>query len=379
MNHGGAGASEAARLTALKAEQCRAACNQIRDGDLDQAAAHVRQAELIDRLARLAGNRASPLPFVAMALIGACVLLVFAAWRARLTRFGDLEVSIHAQTTAAQLTLARPATVEAFRGAAVDVGRLDTLEAQISDIPAKPAGNRWVRVQGANVEVRGLHAASESRLALAVVGRRAGGDPTLVLRAYTKGIAGDLLVRPGAVVSAGVANEEAAPRRDLGGDVPDVVSFGCDDCVEAPFRLDLAGVEPFDFGNVPVSKLACADEHAQPDGTVYFTSGLRAGSIRLLDADRTETIERGDNLTLTIAETRRFQIGRSANDDTLSFIFEGTVSAISLGPVGAEKDLSPSLLEFFYRQKALALLWGAAVFLWGCFMGMRKLWHGAPL
>ena len=368
-------ASEAARLGKLKLERCAAARKLILDGDLDQASASLREAELIERLARVAGNRPPPLAFVVVAVTGACLLLVFAAWKVKVARFGELQVSIRAQTTAAQLTLAHPVTVEPFRGGAVDVGRLGALAAQISEIPDRPAPDRWVRVQGAEVEVRGLRAASDSRLAFTLVGRP-DGDPTLVLRARTTGIAGELLVRPGAIVSAGAGSEPAAPGSKLGGDMLDVVSFGCDDCGDVPFRLDLRGVEPFVFGNVPINELACAEEHAQPDGTIYFTSGLRSGSIRLLDVEGSETIERGDNLKLKIASTRRFQIGRAAKDDALSFIFEGTVNGIALGPVGAERDLSPSLLELFYRQKALGLFWGAAVFLWGLFMGIRKLWHG---
>ncbi|MES1209865.1 MAG: hypothetical protein ABUS79_28350, partial [Pseudomonadota bacterium] len=295
----------------------------------------------------------------------------------KVDRFADLQVSIRAQTTAAQLTLARPTTLEALRGSAVDVGRLDTLEAQISEIPAGPAGNRWVRVQGAPVEVRGLHAGQHSRLAFALPGRPAE-TPTLVLRATNaSGIGGDLLVRPGATVSAGAGHDPAEFDGTLIGDTLDVVSFGCDDCADVPFRMDLRGADPFVLGNVPVSQFATAEEHAQPDGTVYFTSGLRAGSVRLLDVERTDTIELGDNLTLNIVDARRFQLGRSAGSDSLSFVFEGTVNGIALGPVGAERNLSPSLLEFFYRQKALGLFWGASVFLWGLFMGIRKAWRGA--
>jgi hypothetical protein len=201
-----------------------------------------------------------------------------------------------------------------------------------------------------------------------------GGASTLVLRGYGKDIAGELLVPPGSRVSAGASGAEATPGARLTGDVLDVVAFGCDDCQDVPFRLALGGSDAFLLGNLPLSQVGFAVEHAQPDGTIYFTAGLRAGSIRLLDADRTETIQAGDNLKLDISRARRFQIGRSAKGDGFSIVYEGTARRVSLGPLDAEKDLSPSVLEFFYRQKALALLWGAAVFLWGLFSGARGLW-----
>jgi hypothetical protein len=370
---GGGGAAEAARLAAIKTRQCEAARERILSGELERASAHLDTAELLDRLARLAAPRPRParsLP--ALALLGACVALAFAAWKVRLGTFADLEVSIRGETTAAQLTLARATTLDALRGGAVDLGRLSGLTAQISDMPRALAEQGWLRIQESPVVIRGLRAAEGARLAVALT-TPDGGRPALALRAYGKGIEGELLVRPGALVSAGAEGQPAVPGSRLTGDALDVVTFRCDDCAAVPLRVDVPHAEPFTFGNVPVGQLAFAVEQAHPDGTVDFSSGLGGGVVRLLDAQRTETIEAGDNLKLDIASARRFQIGRTAKGESLSFVFEGTVKRASLGPVGAERDLSPSLLEFFYRQKAVALLWGAAVFLWGLFKAGREL------
>lgn len=366
-------AAEQARLAALKNAQYQAARSRLLGGDLAQASAHLAEGEMLERLSRLGGHRPAA-PVFAMLVIGACGLLVFAAWKIKLSTFADLEVSIRADTTAARLTLARPAAFESVRGNAVEVGRLSLLAAQISDLPSSPAGKGWVRVEGAPVEIKALRAAQGVTLALALVAVPAKA-PTLEVRAYGKGIDGELLVRPGALVSAGEADRPAIAGVRLAGDALDVVSFGCDGCQEAPLRFDLAEVEPFAFGNVPVSQLGFAVERVQSDGTTYFTSGLRAGSIRVLDADRVEAIQPGDSLQVEIGAARRFQIGRAAQQDTLSLVYEGTLKRLALGPLGAERDLSPSVLEFLYRQKALTLLWGAAVFLWGLFTAGRRLWQ----
>jgi hypothetical protein len=367
------GGTEDDRLQAIRTRQYEAARGRMLDGDFEGASAHLDEAELVDRLTRLGSHGRSP-PIFALIVIGACGLLVFAAWKTRVSSFAELEVSIRAETTAARLTLAHPAAFESFRGAAVDVGRLSTLTAEICDVPAKLTNDGWVRIQGSPVEIRGLRAAERVSLVFGLVAV-SGHNPTLTLRAYGKGIDGEILVRPGALVSTGEADRLIAPETRLSGDVVDVVSFGCGDCQEAPLRLDLREADPFAFGNVPVGELGFGVDHVQPDGTTYFTSGLRAGSVRVLDANRVEAIEAGDSLKLVIGKARRFQIGRAVKGDTLSFVYEGTVKRLSLGPLNAERDLSPSLLEFLYRQKALALLWGAAVFLWGLFVGIRRLWQ----
>jgi len=77
------------------------------------------------------------------------------------------------------------------------------------------------------------------------------------------------------------------------------------------------------------------------------------------------------------AAGRRFEIVRSGkNAEVLSFVFEGTVRTLSLGPMGAERSLAPSVLEFVYRQKGLALIWVALGFLWGIASGFRRFWVG---
>lgn len=371
-------ASQAATLARLKAEHFELAREDLLQGDFDGAAAGLRKVDLIERLAPATRPRGPVLPYVAMGLVCASVLLVLAAWKLKATQLRDLQVSIRGRTTAAQLTLAGPTTVESFRGAAVDLGRLDSLSAQMVEIPDRPDGDLWVRVAGAHVEVRGLHAANETQLTFTLAQRSgaAGAAKTLAVRAHTTGIGGELQVLPGAIVSTGMGDEQGNPGSKLSGDVSDIVSFGCASCLDVPFRLDVRDIAPFILGNVPVNTLAFAEDHVQPDGTVYFTSGLRDGAVRVLDVDRTEVIERGDRLRLSIAQTRRFEIGLAEKDDALSFVFEGTVAGLALGPVGAEKDLAPSLLELLYRQKALALLWGGAVFLWGLFVGVAKLWKG---
>ena len=100
-------------------------------------------------------------------------------------------------------------------------------------------------------------------------------------------------------------------------------------------------------------------------------------TIRLLDVERSDAIEAGDNLKLRIAETRRLRIERVRDNDSFSVTFEGTVKGIALGPVGAERDLSPSLLEFLYTQRFLAPFWAVVASLWGLLMGARKWLRGA--
>jgi len=44
---------------------------------------------------------------------------------------------------------------------------------------------------------------------------------------------------------------------------------------------------------------------------------------------------------------------------------KGTARSVRAGPTGSGADLSPSLLEYFYKNQPFALFWGSIVFLWG--------------
>jgi hypothetical protein len=43
-----------------------------------------------------------------------------------------------------------------------------------------------------------------------------------------------------------------------------------------------------------------------------------------------------------------------------------------IGPKGFEKNLAPSLLEYFYHHQRFGFFWGVVAFLWGILWGLKE-------
>jgi hypothetical protein len=51
----------------------------------------------------------------------------------------------------------------------------------------------------------------------------------------------------------------------------------------------------------------------------------------------------------------------------------GVLSEVLSGPETFRSNRKPSLLEYCYRNKRMAVLWGAVIFIWGFLWSLKKV------
>jgi len=123
----------------------------------------------------------------------------------------------------------------------------------------------------------------------------------------------------------------------------------------------------------PVNLQATELQFLRPDppGSLRWVSTILKGDLMLLLNEKSTRLLEGDHITFEDLESERLLI--SPKDGVLNVSVEGQADQISAGPKGYEKNLAPTLLEYFYYQQQLALFWSAVIFLWGLFWSLRNL------
>lgn len=128
------------------------------------------------------------------------------------------------------------------------------------------------------------------------------------------------------------------------------------------WRLNELNIQGIDFLQCSVS----------PKNKERFVSAIKSGKIVVNDLP-SKSIElfEGDRLLLQgNIGVERLEI---SGGKTISVFFKGTVEKLKLGPENSEKNLAPSLLEYWYHNQPLAWFWSVVVLLFGLFGSIRKL------
>ena len=142
-------------------------------------------------------------------------------------------------------------------------------------------------------------------------------------------------------------------------DPPENVSFTCKRAGAAPAMIKLNTQERWQFSDMRVKAISFLEEY--PPGSGTFESAIQAGKVTVLETRSTENLVEGDLLILEGVKSWRLRLSKTQNGVMASF--EGSVSRVSTGPRGFEKNLKPTFLTYLYHQKPLAILWSAVAFL----------------
>jgi len=135
-----------------------------------------------------------------------------------------------------------------------------------------------------------------------------------------------------------------------------------------PIRFDLNGNHFWEFTNLRVNSLNFYRENPPNSGS--FESTIESGKISIYESESQIILTRGEALSIEIASNRSTSIKKL--EDKFHLSFEGEVMKIIAGPEGFEKNLKPTLLEYFYYNKRLTFLWSAIVFIWGLLWSIRN-------
>jgi hypothetical protein len=112
-----------------------------------------------------------------------------------------------------------------------------------------------------------------------------------------------------------------------------------------------------------VTSLQFSDSYVYGADTLRYISTIQSGTLTLSDVDKTVDLHSQDRFILQNLEG--WIVDFDIANGMIELFFKGTVRDIHAGPEGSEKDLSPSLLEYFFKNQPFVLFWGAVVFMWG--------------
>jgi hypothetical protein len=115
-------------------------------------------------------------------------------------------------------------------------------------------------------------------------------------------------------------------------------------------------------------------EREMPPHSSTWESTVLAGSVRLLETNKTINLHKYDWLRLGAVDSERLSVAFDpSRPDRFKLQLHATVEKVETGPTGFIKNRAPTWLEYLYHQQHLALFWGAVVFLWGMFWSVRNL------
>ncbi len=117
-----------------------------------------------------------------------------------------------------------------------------------------------------------------------------------------------------------------------------------------------------------ISSLLFSDSYIYGADILRYISTIQSGTLTLNDVNRSIDLHKQDRLILQNLEG--WLVEFSIENGSIDLFFKGTVRDINAGPEGSQKDLSPSLLEYLFKNQPLTLFWGAVVFLWGLLNGI---------
>jgi hypothetical protein len=354
------------RLAADARRHTSEAARLLADGDADGAE---RELGAVARIGRVLAGGADGRERARLGLLVAlgCLVLVSIAigWRP-----GEVPVALQVEVTELNLGLARPWRAEG--GLTLGAERLwldgdPALEAPGIALPRDIASLGLERLPGKTGRLQLLADGAEAGTGL---GFSADGSRPLL------SVGGGRL--SGRINAQGVRLEieagEGASTIEIDGSHPEVLRFSIGGHPDNPARIELPADKPWSLDGLFVNRLGFEREKG---GQGRFVSTIQGGSIRLLDLGSELGLHARDRLDLGRVEGRSLRLDYEPKTRRFRVRFEGRVQQVLTGPDGFERNRAPRLLEYLYKQQQLTLLWGAIVFLWGLFWGIRGWMRGS--
>ena len=115
------------------------------------------------------------------------------------------------------------------------------------------------------------------------------------------------------------------------------------------------------FREVEIEASRFVREMGVGQGNLRFVSTIKSGEGALLDCGDVERLHEGSFLTLHgfCGRVQEMHV-----HERINLRIEGMVRSVLIGPEGYQRDLTPSHLKYLSRNRQLALLRSALVFVW---------------
>jgi len=150
----------------------------------------------------------------------------------------------------------------------------------------------------------------------------------------------------------------------------EIIDFTSSETISAPVQLKLSFCsKTWKIKGLYAKSISFNEEY--PPGSGKFESTIKSANIKLLETDKEITLRENECLLTTINTTQRLEFSQSK--EGIKIFFQGTVSAISGGSPGFEKNLAPTYIEYLYHQKKTGLFWSSILFLWSFLWSLKNI------
>jgi len=115
-------------------------------------------------------------------------------------------------------------------------------------------------------------------------------------------------------------------------------------------------------------KFLRVSQHGQGNKSIYST--IKKARLHILDSGLDIEVNEHERLNIKgfTGKVNKFFVG-----DSIKLLLEGVADEVTIGQTGYEKNFNPSVLEVLYANKNLNLIWGAMIFVWSIFYGLKVL------
>ena len=142
-------------------------------------------------------------------------------------------------------------------------------------------------------------------------------------------------------------------------DPPESIEVRTDRYSAVPTAVQTRTNDPLVIENLPVSRLAFTRALSAGGRGSPFVSSIISGTVQVVDTARSESLDAGSALVLE--DFQGWVVRVETAPDGFAVSFTGTVQRIRLGPLGHPNDLTPSILEFLFRQEWIKMMWFSAL------------------
>jgi len=349
---------EAERLTVIAAEQA------VSGGDCEQEIKRIENCEkLRDKLPRWGG----PATGLAFFIVTVCLAAASLAW---VVHMPTATVHVEAQVSALDVQLSAPYEWDgawSLGGAGTQLIGFATmrLPPELGTLQML-AQSTNIDIEGGAVELTSLKFAQGARVRIL---KGAAGNFNMLT--WGKPVEGELQVAGSPTFMVGASSEVSVLKTTTTFDPPGVVDFQDPGHPAIPAVLQATPAGVLTLKHVSVQAITLFTEVTDRNQEQHFESTINNAEITVLDSDESRKLKAGDPLYVEVVRGSISEL--KIGNDGISFAFDGRVSRIAVGPQDYQRDLSPTLLEYVYHQKRLALFWSAVTFLWGLLWGGRKI------
>ncbi len=106
-------------------------------------------------------------------------------------------------------------------------------------------------------------------------------------------------------------------------------------------------------------------------GRGKFVSTIKSGNINIVETGEKEELRKDDMFHLEDITTRRLELSKT--NDGFKVFFEGSARVIKAGPIGFEKNLAPTHLEYLYHQQKVGFILSIMGSILGLLLGFKRL------